>query len=96
MIMSVDGDEYWTVNLDSNYDGLADMEAFRNCPIKFIMNPGIFTSDNGNAQDSWILNNEDLPFYFWVDYIRLYQNKQQSGNKLYVKDADGEIKQLWN
>ncbi len=96
MIMSVDGDEYWTVNLDSNYDGLADMEALRNSPIKFILGPGICASDNGDAQESWILNNEDLPFYFWVDYIRLYQNKQQSGNKLYVKDADGEIKQLWN
>ena len=96
MIMSVDGEEYLTLDLNSNYDGLDDMEEFKNNPLEFVLSSMLCTTDNNNSDELWYVNNEDLPFHYYIDYIRLYQNKNQKGNKLYVKDVDGSTLSLWD
>lgn len=76
MIMSVDGEDYMTFNLNFNFDGLTDMSGFKELPIHMIFDnwayaPGL--SPLKQYPDMEINPEEDLPIEFCVEYVRLYQ-----------------------
>ena len=72
MIMSVDGVDYMTYDLNNNFDGRDDMEGFHK-NLMIILNNFIYVPDLGSTNASNQVNNTDLPFEYFIDYIRLYQ-----------------------
>ena len=44
-----------------------------NSPLLIILNNFIYAPDLGETNASNRVNNSDLPFNYFVDYIRLYQ-----------------------
>lgn len=72
MTMSVDGVDYNTYDLNDNYDGRSDMSGFRD-NLFILLNNHIYVSDLSYTTSSTEVNNKDLPFEYYVDYIRLYQ-----------------------
>ena len=72
MTVSVDGVDYNTYDLNDNYDGRSDMSGFRD-NLFILLNNHIYVSDLGATTSGTEVNNKDLPFEYYVDYIRLYQ-----------------------
>lgn len=72
MVMSVDGDEYMTYDLNDNFDGISDMSGFHDNYF-ILLNNHIYVPDLGQTTSSTEVNNRDLPFEFFIDYIRIYQ-----------------------
>ena len=72
MIMSVDGTDYMSYDLTENYDTEGSMEGF-NTNLFVIFNNFIYVPDSGNTTESNMVNNNELPFEYFIDYIRLYQ-----------------------
>ena len=72
MIMSVDGEDYMTFDMTDDFDKNGGMGGF-NSPLLIILNNFIYAPDLGETNASNRVNNSDLPFNYFVDYIRLYQ-----------------------
>ena len=72
MVMSVDGADYMTYDLKENFDGKSNMEGF-NAPLLIIFNNFIYAPDQNETNESNKVNNRNLPFEYFIDYIRLYQ-----------------------
>lgn len=83
MTMSVDGVDYCTFDLNENYDMKSDMSGFHD-NLFILLNNHIYVSDLSLTDYSNIVNNKDLPFEYYVDYIRLYQ-KSGEGNLNYAE-----------
>lgn len=73
MTLSVDGTDYMTFDLNKNYDGLSDMDHFKDSPLHMIINNFAYYAGGSNTNSNNELNIKDLPFNFFVDYIRIYQ-----------------------
>ncbi|MBR7133754.1 MAG: glycoside hydrolase family 16 protein [Clostridia bacterium] len=71
MIMSVDGKDYMTYDLTKSFDD-TDMDGF-NKNLFVIFNNFIYVSDAGHTTASNLVNNDGLPFEYFIDYVRLYQ-----------------------
>lgn len=72
MVMSIDGVEYMTYDLTYDFDqrdGMGDFDA----PLFPIFNNFIYVSDLAETTNQNSVNNRDLPFEYFIDYIRLYQ-----------------------
>lgn len=72
MTMLVDGDAYMTFDLTDDFDKLDGMDGF-NTYIFPIFNNFIYVSDLSDTNDYNEVNNTDLPFNYYIDWIRLYQ-----------------------
>ncbi len=72
MVMSVDGEDYMTFDMTDDFDKNGGMDGF-NSPLLIILNNFIYAPDLGETNASNRVNNSDLPFNYFVDYIRLYQ-----------------------
>lgn len=80
--MSVDGEEYMRFDINYNYDGFGDMKAFHD-PYYIILGNGMYAPDGalgGNAASG-----EDLPVEFAVDWIRIYQDPNDSESRVWTK-----------
>lgn len=82
MVMSVDGVEYMTYNLNENFDGYTDMSHFKEEPMHMIFDNWAYFEGYSATNSNNELNVKDLPFDFFVDYVRLYQRDDEG----YVKD----------
>lgn len=82
MTVSVDGVDYNTYDLNDNYDDRSDMSGFRD-NLFILLNNHIYVSDLGATSAGTEVNNRDLPFEYYVDYIRLYQ-KPGEGSLIYA------------
>lgn len=72
MVMSIDGVDYMTYDLTYDFDqrdGMGDFDA----PLFPIFNNFIYVSDLAETTAQNSVNNKDLPFEYFIDYIRLYQ-----------------------
>lgn len=89
MTLSVDGNEYMKYDLNKNFDGLTDMGHFKDSPLHMILDNYAYFEGGSYTTESNKLSIKDLPFNFYVDYIRLYQIDGQG----YVNDfgPDKEI-----
>ncbi len=81
MTLSVDGKDYMTFDLNKNYDGLTDMNHFKDTPLHMILDNFAYFKGGAYTTEYNELSIKDLPFNFYVDYIRLYQ-----------KDGEGYLK----
>ena len=79
MIMSIDGEDYMTFDLNYNFDGRHDMSGFHQHLFP-MFNVGMYVPDLAQTTGKNMLNNSDLPFEYFIEYIRLYQ-----------KDGVGEL-----
>lgn len=81
MSFSVDGDFYYTYNLNENFSSIEGMEGFHQ-PVGIVITNGIF-SEGWCKVDSWAATKgpakeEIFPLDYHVDYVRLYQKKEDS------------------
>lgn len=91
MVMSVDGDEYMTFDLNWNYAGewsTNSMDPLKFNPQHFIFTNTLYYDGSWNGTAANAVNLEDLPKEYFVDYIRLYQ---KDGQKLDNIGLDKEI-----
>jgi len=77
MTLSVDGNDYMTFDLNNNYDGLLDMEHFKDSPLHMILDNYAYFAGGAYTTESNELSIKDLPFNFFVDYIRIYQTDKE-------------------
>ena len=80
IVMSVDGNEYMRFDLTKDFDGYSDMSGFTEFPMHMIFDnwayaPGL--SPLKSYPQMEINPNEDLPIEFCVEYVRLYQRKDE-------------------
>ena len=91
MVMSVDGDEYMTFDLNWNYaeDWCTNsMDPLKFNPQHFIFTNTLYYDGSWNGTAANAVNLDDLPKEYFVDYIRLYQ---KDGQKLDNIGLDKEI-----
>ena len=81
MTMSVDGKEYMTFDLTYNFNGKDNMDGF-NVPMQIIFNNHMYPSDSLESwsQNQILVDNTTLPFDYFIDWVRLYQ-----------QDGEGEL-----
>ena len=72
MTMSVDGKDYMTYDITYNFDGKSDMSGFHD-NLFLLFSNYMYVPDYGGTSSNTEVNNKDLPFEFFVDYVRLYQ-----------------------
>ena len=83
MAMYVDGVEYQRFDLTYNYDGYQDMHAAYTNLQYIIIGPSMITPLS--KQLTGAVDNDNLPFEYAIDWMRLYQNPNESGNLIYTK-----------
>lgn len=83
MVMSVDGEDYMTFDLNFNLDDHLDMHHFKDTTAHVIFSNMMHAPDGWQAWEGNWATNEDMPMEFVIDYIRLYQ-----------KDGEGTIEDL--
>ncbi len=81
MVMSVDGNEYMTYDLNKNFDKYTDMSHFKNDALHMIFDNYAYYEGGTYTNEYNMLKIKDLPFNFFVDYVRIYQ-----------RDGEGFIK----
>lgn len=85
MKMFVDGKEYITFDLNYDFDETGSgMNGFKEQPVFIILNNFIFVKDLDETTDSRLVNDNDLPFNYYIDWIRLYQ-KSGTGDLNFAK-----------
>lgn len=72
MTMLVDGDAYMIFDLTDDFDQIDGMDDF-DVHMFPIFNNFIYVSDLPDTTNSNLVNNSELPFNYYVDWIRLYQ-----------------------
>lgn len=82
MMMSVDGVDFMTYDLNNNFDEFTDMSHFKNDPMHMILDNWAYFKNYQSTNNNNELNVKDLPFNYYVDYIRLYQRDGEG----YVND----------
>lgn len=82
MVMSVDGEEYMTFDLKNGFGEYGEYEynAYMGQPMNFVLTSTVFTPDLTALDPSGkLVRNEDLPFEYFLDYIRVYQREEDNG-----------------
>lgn len=92
--MYIDGKKYMTFDITKSFDKYENMKGFKDYPVFLIFNNHFFTEDsswiptqnemNGRTEPL-IIENEELPTEYFIDYLRLYQKKGQG--KIYIDDT---------
>ncbi len=79
MTMYVDGVAYTTIDITKSYDENDDMRGFTD-PLMLKINNHLFVADSGfKPYGGCTVDGAELPFEYFIDYIRLYQ-KPNAGN----------------
>lgn len=73
MSFYVDGNKYYTLDITKSYDLCEDMSGFHDA-IYLMFNNHVFADDQSWYQNL-IEDHTQMPFCFYIDYIRLYQQK---------------------
>lgn len=82
MVMSVDGEEYMSFDLKNGFSELGEYEynEYMGQPMNFVLTSTVFTPDLTSMDPSGkLVRNEDLPFEYYLDYIRVYQREADNG-----------------
>ena len=83
--MFVDDEKYFTLDTTKSFDDDPDTTCF-NLPMYIMVTCGAFTpGNNWHSYSGDEVNVKNLPLNNCVDYIRLYQNPEISGNLLNLK-----------
>lgn len=84
MNMYVDNELYMVFNLNDNFDKQSNMNGFKQSPLYLIINNHLFVESftNFKPYEGADVTPEDLPYEYFIDYVRLYQAPGQG--KLYT------------
>ena len=83
--MYVDDELYTVYDLNNNFDKKSNMDVFKEVPLYLIINNHLFVESftNWKPYEGCDVTPEDLPYEYFIDYVRLYQLPNEG--KLYTE-----------